>query len=147
MYSRCVPDLLMTTISNLSPCKFHGTTILDSEIWIIIITSNLWKSQVQEKQHTVYMSRSVADAKTSFTRSTASDSDKGVTASWTRSNVVLKVLSIKNDTLQLIHSSLFSCACHWILLAIARLTKQPRKWNEQFKLTRPFPSENEICES
>uniref|UniRef100_A0A0A9FR77 Proteasome subunit beta type 1 n=1 Tax=Arundo donax TaxID=35708 RepID=A0A0A9FR77_ARUDO len=29
----------------------------------------------------VYMSRSVADAKTSFTRSTASDSDKGVTAS------------------------------------------------------------------
>lgn len=37
----------MTTISNLSPCQFHGTTILDSEIWLVI-ASNLWKSKVQE---------------------------------------------------------------------------------------------------
>lgn len=61
-----------------------------------------------------------------------------------KQHFVLKLLFIKNATLQLI-CSLFSCAYHWLLLAIARLTIHPYKWSEQFKFTRAFPFEIEIC--
>ena len=146
MHSRRVPELLMTTISNLSPCKFHGTTILDSKIWLLT-TNNLWNSKVQER-----IIQCICLVQWLMRKRPSPDQSHQIQTRVSlhperKATFCVKLLFIKNATLQLIHSSLFSCAYHWLLWAIARLTKHPYKWSKQFKFTRAFPFEFEICES